>query len=365
MRFSTKILAQMKGLYQRGAVFWLRFTPYPGAAQLRISLDTDDEAEAIVKARKLKEQVSNQTREEAGLCQAEIDAFLTANKRDGLASSTRTTRMYVLQRFARETKLRSPKVATSSLIERWFADLRDRNEQTARDYLVTVKAWFGWLHASGKLLTDPSVKVKMPKKIMRRRRSFLLPDEARRLLDACVDPGLKFALYCALHAGLRKGEIVEARCGWFDLEQGLLHVQATETFETKDRDNRTVPLTQEFAAWLRTSYWPEGRPDGSEYAFRATKTKQGRYRYRADFRRAYAGLVRRTGLSVTFHDLRRTFASLLVSSGVSLYKVAKWLGDTIEVVENTYGHLIQQDDEINKAWSSPASRPDEPGRELV
>jgi len=61
-------------------------------------------------------------------------------------------------------------------------------------------------------------------------------------------------------------------------------------------------------------------------------------------------LVKACGLCVTFHDLRRTFASLLVSKGVSLFKVAQWLGDTIEVVEGTYAHLIQQDDEINKAW---------------
>lgn len=59
---------------------------------------------------------------------------------------------------------------------------------------------------------------------------------------------------------------------------------------------------------------------------------------------------------VTFHDLRRTFASLLVSQGVSIYKVAKWLGDTVDVAEDTYGHLIPQDDEINAAWAKPAKK---------
>ena len=54
--------------------------------------------------------------------------------------------------------------------------------------------------------------------------------------------------------------------------------------------------------------------------------------------------------SFTFHDLRRTFASLHVSAGTSIYKVAKWLGDEVRVVEESYGHLIPQDLEINKAW---------------
>lgn len=77
----------------------------------------------------------------------------------------------------------------------------------------------------------------------------------------------------------------------------------------------------------------------------------GKYRYRYDFRKAFDGLVERAGLAdVTFHDLRRTFASLLVSKGVSLYKVAKWLGDELETVQQHYGHLIPQDDEINVIW---------------
>lgn len=50
----------------------------------------------------------------------------------------------------------------------------------------------------------------------------------------------------------------------------------------------------------------------------------------------------------TFHDLRRTFASLLVSKGVSIYKVAKWLGDGVTVVESTYGHLLPADDDIDR-----------------
>jgi len=60
--------------------------------------------------------------------------------------------------------------------------------------------------------------------------------------------------------------------------------------------------------------------------------------------------VKRCGLAITFHDLRRTFASLHVSRGTSIYKVAKWLRDTVEVVEDTYGHLIPQDAQIDAAW---------------
>ena len=103
-------------------------------------------------------------------------------------------------------------------------------------------------------------------------------------------------------------------------------------------------MTAELKAWLRDEY-------GVQRPFMLAPTvKHGRYRYRYDFRKAFDALAKRCGLAVTFHDLRRTFASLLVSKGVSLYKVAKWLGDELVTVQKHYGHLIPQDDEINASW---------------
>ena len=155
---------------------------------------------------------------------------------------------------------------------------------------------------------------------------------------------MAFICYCGLHAGLRKEEIIEARPDWFDLRAKLLHVQNTDTFTVKDRDNRTIPLTDEFVDWLQA--WPMPGP----YCL-APHARKGKHRYRWDFRKQWEGLMEDSGLpSFTFHDLRRTFASLHVSAGTSIYKVAKWLGDEVRVVEESYGHLIPQDLEINKAW---------------
>jgi site-specific recombinase XerD len=51
---------------------------------------------------------------------------------------------------------------------------------------------------------------------------------------------------------------------------------------------------------------------------------------------------------VTAHVMRHTFAALLLSGGVSLYKVARWLGDGAKVVEDHYGHLVAEDQEIER-----------------
>jgi hypothetical protein len=62
--------------------------------------------------------------------------------------------------------------------------------------------------------------------------------------------------------------------------------------------------------------------------------------------------TQRLGLPrITIHDMRRSFASVLVSSRkCSVYEVSRWLGDGIEVVEKHYGHLTPHDGAISLAF---------------
>lgn len=90
---------------------------------------------------------------------------------------------------------------------------------------------------------------------------------------------LKFALLCGFDGGLRRDEISEARVGWFDLEAKVLDVSNNGTFVTKDRDNRTIPLTDRFVDFLKT--YLAGR-DKTEYVLAPHKTVKGANKYRFD-----------------------------------------------------------------------------------
>ncbi|NLY62818.1 MAG: site-specific integrase [Erysipelothrix sp.] len=52
----------------------------------------------------------------------------------------------------------------------------------------------------------------------------------------------------------------------------------------------------------------------------------------------------------TFHDLRHTHVSTLIQLGVRPIDISKRLGHSVEMVNNTYGHLFESDKEniINK-----------------
>jgi integrase len=157
---------------------------------------------------------------------------------------------------------------------------------------------------------------------------------------------LRFILYCGFHAGLRRKEIAMAKVSWFDLDHGLIHAQnmPEEGYALKDEENRTIDMSDGFKAFL-AEYLRNRKP--GEFVLRPKKT-QGAWKYRYDFSKMVEGHFESVGVKCSIHDMRRSFASNAVSSGISLYIVSKWLGDGYEVIEKSYGHLAPNTGEINK-----------------
>jgi hypothetical protein len=66
----------MKGLFKRYNSWWIRFTPAPGAEQLRIPLGNISESDALVKAQEIIERSSREARETMESSQIEIINYL-------------------------------------------------------------------------------------------------------------------------------------------------------------------------------------------------------------------------------------------------------------------------------------------------
>jgi integrase len=191
----------------------------------------------------------------------------------------------------------------------------------------------------------PVKEVRFAKPMGRARQNFCTYELRDKLITDAPSDELRFILFCGFHAGLRFQEIVEARPFWFDLAAGLLHLRKTATMNFKDREERTVPITQQFRAFLKTY----GMHD--PFMLRP-EVKRGKSLYRYDFRRPFTLYMKTQGCPwVTPHIMRHTFASLLVSAGESIYKVAVWLGDDVTTVQRHYGHLTPDDHGIEKAFS--------------
>jgi len=346
---------KIKGLYNMpGSKFlWYRWTE--GDKRYAVSLKTDDMSEAVKKIGEMKagrlavswEQGAAPARTMA--TKVVDDYFTMAAGRSKKPMRQRTIKVakYVLLKFLHDNNITSVQEVNFSKMEAWLAELKKsgRAAETLNRYGNILRP-FGTYLASKGLIAAGSLDV--PERGATGRKNWLPWPVVKKVIADAKDPDLKFILYCGFHTGLRKSEILAARVFWFDLPAGLLHVQnEPETgFILKDRENRPVPLTDDFKEFL--AGYLAGK-DPMSYALRPEDNGKGDYRY--DFKRVVASHFKKCGVTSTTHDMRRSFASNLVSRGMSIYKVAKYLGDGIVVVERSYGHLAPADREINSLLS--------------
>jgi integrase len=239
---------------------------------------------------------------------------------------------------------------TTEKLQAWFNEkAKTVKVVTAAAYLLAIQHFLKWcMEERHLLLTNVAKKVRVPKYNKNVRRRFLGLLELQRLIDNCEDLELKFAIYCMSHAGMRYCECDEARPEWFDMGRKLIQIQASDSWQPKNGKNRVVPMTSEFYEFLQVY----GRP--SPFMLGPHKEHKGRWRYRYDLRRQFNQLTSELGLEISPHDLRRTFASLKVSSGVSIFKVARWLGNRVEICERHYAHLSPIDTDIDIGFERKA-----------
>lgn len=333
---------KIKGIYQRGNIFW--YSRMVKGQRAQMSLDTSDYAEAVVKALEIR---AGPFLANADPLLSEIDAFIKYKvQQNEYSAASAESKRYALKEFASFVRKADPATITPSDVDRFYQKLRSRvAESTAQGYISTLRSFFNRLLETRKVRTNVVKAVKLARLDSNGRKQFCTPVLRDKLIGKCKREDLKFVLFCGFHAGMRKAEIIEARPDWFDLKQGLIHILSTPTFRPKDRDARTIPMTKAFKAFLKT------------YGLRSPFMLQphvphGESRYRFDFRRPWTEYVSEHKCPwVTPHVARHTFASLLASAGVSIYKIAQWLGDDVRVVQQHYAKLVPKDADIEAAFS--------------
>ena len=163
-----------------------------------------------------------------------------------------------------------------------------------------------------KLFREPKGRVK-----------FLSLEQAATLAHECSDE-LRPIVVTALHTGMRRGEILRLKWEDVDLDRRLIYVRDSKNSESREVPIAT-PLFLILLAMEKRSEFVFVRADGNPPI---------------DIRGAYAGALKRAGIKdFTFHDLRHTFASHLVMSGVDLLTVKELMGHKTMEMTLRYAHL--------------------------
>lgn len=232
---------------------------------------------------------------------------------------------------------------------------------TVNRYLMLLKGIFSRATEWGVFhKAHPCKGVKILKENNQKDR-YLSVEEINRLLAQC-DNELLDVVEFALSTGMRAGEIVGLKWSDVDFKLKLIFVRRSgkEAYSTKSGKNRAVPMNNaSYAILIRRS---EQRTD--DYVFKSRHWDG----YKAAVKRAELNPPGTSDLDkVVFHTLRHTFASHLAIKGVDLYRIAKLIGDSLQVVENRYAHLqpqhLQEVRMLDNIWNQ--TKPEDGATELM
>lgn len=208
---------------------------------------------------------------------------------------------------------------------------------TKAKHLALMKAILRAAERDWKWLEKAPV-IKVPA-VRNKRVRWLEAEEAKRLIDECPEP-LKSVVKFALATGLRRSNIINMEWQQIDMQRRVAWVNPEDS-----KSNRAIGVALNDTAcrvlrdqignhhkWVFVHLKAGHRTDGS-------LTPSVR-KMRVDDQSAWNGACRRAGIEdFRFHDLRHTWASWLIQSGVPLSVLQEMGGwESIEMVRR-YAHL--------------------------
>ncbi len=190
-------------------------------------------------------------------------------------------------------------------------------------------------------------------RVSRQERPVLNPDEIGRLLEAAA-PRFRTLLATAILSGLRQGELLGLHWRDVDFDNELIHVRTALNRKRRNvspktqRAVRDVILMPALAEALRQHKTETGFNQPDDYVF---TTRAGTPHHAAYIGlRALKPALEKAGLQpLRWHDLRHTFASLLIAGGANITFVSRQLGHTSsQITLSVYAHLLDREEQARR-----------------
>jgi site-specific recombinase XerD len=225
------------------------------------------------------------------------------------------------------------------LMEKFILKQSDSSKSCAALYYRTLKSAFEKALSWGYLKENPFKKFKSPK-VPKTFPVFIDYKMLNIILEKEKSSLMKDIYLTAFLTGMRLGELVNLKWNSIDLNTQTIKVECSETFTTKNKKERIIPINKTLFELLRKRMPKIIDINLSGYVFckiRGVKLNE-------DFvSKSFKQASKDAGMNegVHFHTLRHSFASSLIQKGVSLYVIKELLGHSDIAVTQIYSHLKQ------------------------
>ena len=287
-----------------------------------------------------------------------MDTFLDYKEDSG------TIEPSTVRGYRHETKLICKYIGAEKLTEvtiatvnNWMADMsRDGYApKTIAKPFRLLKQAMKWAVAQDLLSKNPCDFCKPPKRVKTPINALNREDRTRmmRLARAAQPEPIAMAIELALTTGMRRGEICALR--WSDLNddgsitvshalgngEGGFYVKEPKTSSSA----RTIPLTARTFQALKQMRM-ESQRHMAEYGFvgdpyiLGTQEPESRPYNPTMLGKDFAAFCKMNGFRCTFHDLRHTFATMMIAGGTDVRTVASYLGhSSVSMTLNIYADV--------------------------
>jgi integrase len=216
--------------------------------------------------------------------------------------------------------------------------------ETVHHFKCGLSKILGSAEEWGYINDNPARKTKLPRRQHGEPRCVLAPEQVRKLVGELDEPARSVTLLLVL-TGLRVGELLALRWGNVDVKAHVLRVCETvyeghfDRPKTK-RSVRTIPIGAETAATFAALLAHEVNPNALVFATREGLPLDRRNLLRKHVKPA----AKRMGLSVTWHLLRHSYATMLDGVGTPVGTMQSLLGHSApEITREIYLHAIPQE----------------------
>jgi len=223
-------------------------------------------------------------------------------------------------------------------------DIRRRRD-TANRILTNLKAALNFAYRAHKVEEDPWRRVKPFANVGSNRVRFLTKEEQQKLVAGATDD-LKPLLLGGLYTGARCKELRPVQVRDFDPIHGTLFLARGKG--KGGSKSRTVMLTDEGIAYFK-EYVQGKKPGDLMFQHISIKRRKAYANPLAwaenDQIHAMEAACAASGVEpVTFHELRHTYASTMLTAGFSATYLAEQFGhEDQRMIERYYGHITKVD----------------------
>jgi len=280
-----------------------------------------------------------------------VEAYRAAHINVNLKPTTRRDyeskiRLYLAPYF-QNLKIRN---ITVPMVEKFKADKLEegKGRRTINKCLIVLGAMFRYAERQGWMLNNPASLVRKLPRTEQPAAAYMRKEDIPAFLEA-ADPQYRTLFKMAILCGLRQGELLGLQWGDIEWRHKRVHVQRSYTegrFGTPKtlQSRRNVDLPDALIADLKQ--WRLQCPVGEhDLVF---PNSDGKPMNSANMTsRGFKPALRRAGLGDTlrFHDLRHTYASLMLANNVNVKHLSSQMGHaSIKITLDTYAHLMRSDD---------------------